>query len=101
MTFDARKVIPSARPFPFVGLDGETYKLPNINTLTGEQSRRLKGGDESVLAEIADPDAYEAIEAMPLGVQAQLAHAWIEHGGQPGKAGSPSSRTRRSGKRSR
>jgi hypothetical protein len=91
MVFDARKVVPSKVPFPFIGMDGQQYEMPSINVLTGEQMNRLKGGDESVLAEVADPEVLAAIEAMPLAAQMQLAQAWAEHGGRPGKAASPSS----------
>ncbi|WP_171110637.1 MULTISPECIES: hypothetical protein [unclassified Streptomyces] len=101
MVFDARKVVPSREPFPFIGMDGQRYELPNINTLTGEQMNRLQGGDESVMEEIADEDALDAIEAMPLAARMQLAQAWAVHGGRPGKAASPSSRTPGRKRRSR
>jgi hypothetical protein len=97
MVFDARKLAAelSLQPFEFIGMDGRTYQMPNINSLTGEQARRFKAGDEAVLEEIASPQAYEAIEQMPIGVQRRMAQDWVRHGGQPGKAASPSSPRRR------
>ncbi|MGW0933662.1 hypothetical protein [Streptomyces sp. NPDC002666] len=103
MAFDARKIAAeqSTVPFQFIGMDGQTYELPNINTLTGTQGKRLKGGDESVMEEIADPDAYAALDEMPLGVQEQLSRAWVAAGGDSGKEASPSSRRPKRPKASR
>lgn len=103
MVFDARKVAAEQNtdPFVFTGLDGEEYELPNINTLTGEQARRFREGDESVLEDIADEDAFDAIDEMSVGVQGELSRAWVAHGQRAGKAGSRSSARRSSGKRSR
>ncbi|MDH2392312.1 hypothetical protein QCN29_26755 [Streptomyces sp. HNM0663] len=102
MAFDARKIADTqnTEPFVFIGLDGDEYELPNVNTLTGEQARRFRQGDESVLEEIADPDTMDAIDEMPVGVQAELSRAWVEHGGQPGKAASRSPRRREPARRS-
>lgn len=96
MPFDARKIADSmsAEPFVFTGLDGEEYELPNINTLTGEQGKRFRQGDESVLEEVADPEVVAAIDAMPLGVQSELSRAWVKFG-ESGKAASRSSAPRR------
>jgi hypothetical protein len=103
MVFDARKVAAeqNTEPFVFTGLDGEEYELPNVNTLTGEQARRFRQGDDSVLEEIADEDTLDAIDDMPVGVQGELSKAWVEHGNRAGKAGSRSSAPRSSAKRSR
>ena len=103
MAFDARKVAAeqNTEPFAFTGLDGEEYELPNINTLTGEQARRFRQGDESVLEEIADDDTLDAIDDMPVGVQGELSKAWVLHGDKPGKAASRSSARRGSARRSR
>lgn len=100
MAFDARKIADtmSAEPFVFTGMDGEEYELPNINTLTGEQGKRFREGDESVIDEIADTDVVAAIDAMPLGVQGELSKAWVRFG-QSGKAGSRSSAPRKPRKR--
>lgn len=102
MVFDARKVAAeqNTEPFVFTGLDGEEYELPNVNTLTGEQARRFRQGDDSVLEEIADEDTLDAIDDMPVGVQGELSKAWVEHGNRAGKAGSRSSAARSSAKRS-
>lgn len=103
MAFDARKVAAeqNTEPFPFTGLDGEEYELPNINTLSGGQARRLREGDDTVLEEIADDDTLDAIEEMPVGVQGELSRAWVAHGAKAGKAGSRSSARRSSAKPSR
>ncbi|MFB6948892.1 hypothetical protein ACFV85_14990 [Streptomyces niveus] len=103
MAFDARKIAAKQNtdPFPFTGMDGEEYELPNINTLTGEQGKRFRTGDESVLEEIADDDVLDAIDEMPLGVQSELSRAWVMHGGTPGKAASRSSARPRRRKPSR
>lgn len=103
MVFDARKVAAeqNTEPFVFTGLDGEEYELPNINTLTGEQARRFREGDDSVLEDIADEDTFDAIDEMPVGVQGELSRAWVAHGQRAGKAGSRSSAPRSSAKRSR
>ncbi|MFP3990649.1 hypothetical protein U9R90_24930 [Streptomyces sp. E11-3] len=103
MAFDARKIAAEQNtdPFVFTGMDGEEYELPNINTLSGEQARRFREGDESVLEELADDDVLDAIDEMPVGVQGQMSRAWVEHGGQPGKAASRSSGRRKPAKPSR
>jgi hypothetical protein len=103
MVFDARKVAAeqNTEPFVFTGLDGEEYELPNVNILTGDQARRFREGDDSVLEEIADDDALDAIDEMPVGVQGELSKAWVLHGQKQGKAGSRSSRRRSSAKPSR
>ena len=103
MVFDARKIAAEQNtdPFVFTAMDGDEYELPNINTLTGEQARRFREGDDSVLEDLADEDAYDAIEEMPVGVQGELSKAWVLHGQRAGKAGSRSSRRRSSAKPSR
>lgn len=97
MAFDARKVAAeqNTEPFVFTGMDGEEYELPNINTLTGEQARRFREGDESVLEELVDEEVLDAIDEMPVGVQGQMSRAWVAHGDQAGKAASRSSRRRK------
>jgi hypothetical protein len=103
MAFDARKIAGqlSSEPFEFTGMDGEPYELPNINTLTGAQGKRLKAGDETVIAELVEQDVIDAMDEMPVGVQAELSKAWVEHGGRSGKAASPSSAPRTRPRRSR
>lgn len=102
MTFDARKLAAELpdEPFPFIGMDGETYQLPNAATLTGAQAHRMQAGDDDVLEEIADPDVYEALMAMPVKLSGPLAQAWIEHGRAAGKAGGKLSARRKPTKRS-
>lgn len=102
MTFDARKLAAELpdEPFEFIGMDGETYQLPNAARLTGAQAQRFKAGDDSVLQEVADEDAYEAIMALPVRLSEPLAQAWIEHGRGGKAAGASSPRPKRT-KRSR
>lgn len=97
MVFDARKLAAdlSQEPFEFIGMDGRTYRLPNINSLTGAQARRFKAGDESVLEDVAAKESVAAMDDLPLSVQRELAQAWVKHGGQSGKAASPSSPRRK------
>lgn len=97
MVFDARKLAAdlAQEPFEFIGMDGRTYRLPNINSLTGAQARRFKSGDESVLVDVAAKESVDAMEDLPIGVQRELAQAWVKHGGQSGKAASPSSPRRK------
>ncbi|WP_199553197.1 hypothetical protein [Streptomyces sp. N35] len=94
MTFDARRVAgeQASKPFEFTGMDGATYELPNINTVTGAQAKRMKAGDDSVFEEIASPRVVRAMDEMPVGVQESLVRAWIAHGGASGKGVLPSSR---------
>lgn len=102
MVFDARQAAEKASwdPFPFIGLDGETYQLPNVASMTGAQTTRFNAGDASVLEEVADPDSYAALMALPNGVAEQLATEWLSHG-RAGKGPSPSSATRPRVKRSK
>lgn len=102
MVFDARKLAADLPddPFQFVGMDGETYELPNSSRLTGAQAQRFKDGDDSVLQDVADPDTYQAIMAMPVTLTENLAAAWIRHG-RRGKEAGPSSPRPPRGKRSR
>ncbi|MET9953505.1 hypothetical protein ABZ135_18410 [Streptomyces sp. NPDC006339] len=101
MAFDTRKITPNLEPFEFIDLDGESHEMPNFSTLTGDQTARLKAGDESVIEEICDEDTVAAFEAMPMYVQMQVAQAWAEHAGAVGKAAPRSSRPRSTPKRSR
>lgn len=102
MVFDARKLAESASwaPFPFIGLDGKEYVLPNVASMTGAQTARFNRGDATVMEEIADPEAYAALQALPNGIAEQLASEWLNHGAA-GKERSPSSTRPRRAKRSR
>lgn len=94
MVFDARlaleEIVGTHQNFSFFDLQGNEFSLPNMQLLTGEQVARLMGGDESVIQEI-NPEAYKAIQSMPVGVGEKLAEAWVEAGGEPGKEQSESS----------
>jgi len=83
--------------FDFVGMDGDTYSLPPISTLTARQARRLQDGDFDVLTEIAPPEVCAAIDDLPVGVLEELGEAWSSAVGETGKSGSASSKTPRRG----
>lgn len=83
---DARDLVAELddTPFEFVGLDGKTYTLPNVQTLPSNLGKRFAAGDETVLEELA-PKAYKAIMEMPNGVAGKLLLLWVEAGGVAGK----------------
>lgn len=96
MVFDARAaletIVGTHQNFTFLDMQGNEFSLPNMQLLTGEQVARLMGGDEKVIEEI-NPEAYAAIQSMPIGVGEKLAEAWIDAGGEPGKEQSESAPT--------
>jgi hypothetical protein len=93
MVFDARtaavELQAACQPFPFVGLDGVHYELPNTQLMTGMQLSRLMQGDDTVIRELND-EAFHAIREMPTGVGEKLAEAWLEFSGEVGKEPTPS-----------
>jgi hypothetical protein len=95
--FDAREALAAATdrhpPFRFTDLDGNDHEVPSPMLLTERHAEMLATGDlASVFREVA-PEAWGAIEALPLAVGAQLARAWLALGGDLGKSLSPSSPT--------
>lgn len=102
-TIDARDIAEavSEEPFYFIGMDGERYELPNVNTIPNRDGERINQGDTGTLRKYVPQDAFEALMDMPLGVSKKVMRAWGEHGDDGGKEGSPSARTGRSGARSR
>lgn len=95
--FDAREALAAVTdrhpPFRFTDLDGNDHELPNPMLLTERHAEMMSRGDLSgVFREIA-PDAWTAIEALPLAVGAELGRAWLALGGDLGKSPSPSSPT--------
>lgn len=101
--FDAREaaaVLPNA-PFPFIGMDGETYELPNASVITGAQAERLFTGDLTVIREIGGQVVYDAVMALPARLQVDFANAWTKHSRESGKEDSPSSPRRTSAKPSK
>jgi len=101
MVFDARELaagLPSA-PFEWIGMDGETYQLPNAAVVTGAQADRLMAGDLTIIKDLASGDVYEAVMDLPVRLQVQFADAWVKHSRSPGKGASPSSPRRTSGTR--
>lgn len=88
MAFDARQIHADAASLPrfeFVGLDGNTYSLPNIKTLSAEDGERFQRGDTAVIEE-SNPEAFAQINKFSMSAAEAIAQAWIEHGGQLGKA---------------
>lgn len=107
MVFDAAALAakqaqaPSRAPFEFRGMDGELYELPPATDLTTRQAEQFAEGDLSVLEEVAEKDAVEAIRDMPIAVAEQLMMTWQRAAGTAGKSPTPSSSTPRNGKRRR
>lgn len=89
-----------AEVFEFIGMDGKTYVLPPVSTVTTGQAKRLLAGDLSILNEIASPEACAALDDLPIGVFEDLGNAWYESAEEAGKSGSASPSTRNSGTRS-
>lgn len=83
--------------FEFVGMDGETYYLPPVSTVTTGQAKRLMGGDLTVLEEVASAEACAALDELPIGVFEDLGNAWYESAEEAGKSGSASRSTRNGG----
>lgn len=102
MAFDARKaadLVNQLPDFEFTGLDGKAYTLPSIKRISTDVAERMNAGDGEALREIAAPEAYAAIMAMPVGVGEALALAWMAEGGELGKEPLASSETPSSAKR--
>lgn len=112
--FDARveadTAVAECPPFPFTGLDGETYELPHPGMLTIGQELAVKAAEDDaevfqLLAEIA-PDAMKAISEMPTSVTVKLMAAWqaagvSDEGKSPGPRSVPNRAARRSNPTSR
>lgn len=112
MTFDARAETQQAKqdypPFPFIGLDGETYELPHPLGLEMVKAEKLvqaqsKGDDEAFMAlmDTLAPDAVAAIREMPQAVVMKLFDQWREGYGELGKSDSEPSPPNRAAKRSK
>lgn len=95
--FDAQAKAAAAEgkypPFPFRGLDGRDYSLPNPQTLTEAQGMMLAAGQVNELIKQIDEGAHEAILAMPMWLSSELATDWLAQAGDEGKEPSPSSET--------
>lgn len=93
--FDARTEAAKlpTEPFQFIGMDGETYQLPNVSGITGHQAERLFGGDLTVIRELASEREFEAVMAFPVRLQLGFADAWTAHARESGKEDSQSSPT--------
>lgn len=68
-------------PFPFKGLDGAAYELPNIKTLSIDLNDRILNGELlEVLVAIGTDDATMAqIKAACLGALEPFVKAWLAH----------------------
>lgn len=95
--FDAQAVAAAVEgkyaPFTFRGLDGVEYTLPHPQVLTERQGGMISAGLVKDVIREVDEAAFDAVEAMPMFVAAELATAWLEQLGDEGKAESPSSET--------
>lgn len=82
MTFSAKKTLADLdlKPFPFEDLAGIAYELPHLKSLNTKQAEAALSGDMSgELAALIGPETTAAIDAMPVGVQQELAKAWLAH----------------------
>lgn len=95
--FDARDEAKNldTRPFPFVGMDGESYELPPAGSITAAQAERLQDGDESVMTELIDEAANAALQDMPLEVVNRLMAGWLGSLSDLGKQGGSAQPPRR------
>jgi hypothetical protein len=97
VTFSARQALADLdlRHFEFEDMDGVLRHLPHLKLLNAAQlNKALEGDLEGALKGMVDPAALAALLAMPVGVQAPLALAWIAHAeAAPGESpdSSPSS----------
>lgn len=76
-------------PFPFKGLDGDTYELPNIKTLSIDLNDRILAGELlEVLVDIGTDTATMAqIKAACLGALEPFVKAWLAHAeAEPGES---------------
>lgn len=112
MAFDARAraqelVTEKYPPFEFIGMDGEQYHFPHPMMVPGDIAAAAQAGEitaDEFLAKLV-PGAWEAVEAMPPGVQAELMAEWQatvdEQVTEQGKERSPSSGQNRAARRSK
>lgn len=80
--FDAQQTLDDLKlpPFPFKGLDGETYELPHLQgMLTGDAEQLDAKAPIDIILDFATPEAVAAIKAMPVAVSTRLAEAWAAH----------------------
>jgi len=109
--FDARTAATAAaakyKPWPFVGLDGETYELPHMLMVDAGLQRQVQAGEinQDQFLETVAPKAWAAIQVMPVGVQLELIRAWqaeaMEVVDEAGKELLPPSEPNRSARRSK
>lgn len=66
-------------PFPFRGMDGEIYELPNLKSLNINHADRVMAGDFFEVIDEAGVDAaaIAQIRTMPVGILEPLIKAWI------------------------
>lgn len=117
--FDAREALAEAeaeyKPFEFIGLDDETYTLPNpylLSTATLRKQLELEEDDDIADVDPLDfltkvvPESWAAIQAMPELIQGRLVDAWRttiedmfeadDSGKELGKSSAPNRAARRS-----
>jgi hypothetical protein len=113
MTFDAREVdakLDDAAPFPFIGVDGADYSLPNPMSLPTDLFRRITdaynaGRDSDLFAELeklVEPETLDAVCAMRIGTTSQLLAEWLSPlADDVGKSLPPRSQPNRAARRSK
>lgn len=89
--FDARQTYADLKlePFPFTGMDGQAYELPNLKELGSGQVIDLYDGNLfEVLEQIGiEAETIAAIRTFPLGVSEKFLPAWIAHSeSKPGES---------------
>ena len=111
--FDARAKTEAAEaeylPFPFTGMDGGRYELPNVMLLESGVAKRMNdamvAGEENKVWALFEaefpPETVAAMDALPAIVLGQLLDAWKGTVDEEGKDPSPSSGPNRAARRSK
>lgn len=86
--------------FEFIGLDGKQYTLPNPLLFTEREVARIRAGDQTPIEERA-PEAFEALQDLPMHVTVKLGEAWWGSAEEAGKSLRPSRQIRRAAQRSK
>ncbi len=89
MTFSVRQSAADLKlePFPFEGMDGNMYELPNIKSIPLELAAGIYEGNLIEVLEQIAPDCVAQLKAMPIGVVEPFTLAWQAHSEQkPGES---------------
>jgi hypothetical protein len=84
--FEEQRAAGQLEPFPFVGMDGNTYHLKNIRMLSAEEGERMEDLFENDLRQgmeimAADEASADAIAKAPIAVLPKLFTQYQEHCG--------------------